>query len=158
MGFNAVKTSFQYQLVRVHCMKRRVEKKQHNALPVKGNLLSQIAGTIRDKARSHRTYSQPRSSKMTDAVVHTPYPFRSRSSNTKICSVCENHRSRRRLRCQLCHLSRALPSCVPEHCYIHGLHACRDCAITLIGLMGVSRRNSGTPFPMGVADVVISFL
>ena len=98
-----------------------------------------------------------------NAVSHSRIGSKSKmtgSNNTKVCLVCRAHRSRRRLRCQLCQNSRALPNCYPQHCYIHGFRACRDCAVTFICLIGepTSRRNSGTPFPMGVADVVISFL
>ena len=43
------------------------------------------------------------------------------------CLVCRSHTSMRRLLCRLCNMERALPSCVPQACWVHHEVACRDC-------------------------------
>ena len=45
----------------------------------------------------------------------------------KRCLVCDKHTSRNRRGCILCRRRRALPGCVPQHCYVRCVAACRDC-------------------------------
>ena len=50
-----------------------------------------------------------------------------RRKTKKLCLVCRSHKSMNRLFCRLCKKTRALPSCVPQACYVHHELACRDC-------------------------------
>ena len=55
----------------------------------------------------------------------------------RICLVCKAHYSAKRRHCQFCNYARALPSCRPQHCWLPGVEACKDCFVPWLLSVGL---------------------